>query len=590
MANLNKMNPGEFARRLRVDSEKRDKRFGFFLGAGCSISSGIPGTSSLVRDVWIPRLREICAPDHKDLDEWAKLEFPKYDPDDPGASYGSVIKRLFISPQDRQEEIERLCDGKFPGFGYAVLSTLVAQEGGKFNVVVTTNFDDLVSDALYLFTRARPLVIGHESLAGFIRPTRTRPLVVKIHGDFRLSPQNTAAETANIQKEVERQVKLLLNDRALVFMGYGGNDEGITRMLSDLPREALPYGVYWVSGSKPKGVIRTWLEARDAVWVEHFDFDEMMLLIRDAFDLPHPDMKQVESIFQLYASTYEKLSGRILSTLGKSDDALRKAVDRADNDLTGWASYILRADRIKRKDPHEAERIYIEGLERYPESSPLLSGYARFLEHINQDYDRAKQFYELAIKADPKDANILGNYAVFLRKRRKDFKEAEHFFHLAVEVDPYHANNLNNYAIFLKNDRHDYDQAEQFFKRAIDADPNHPPILGNFANFLYQIRKEFDIAEQLYQRGLEVEPNNEFILSSYATFLYKIRKNNVKAEQYYRRALEVDPSYANNLGNYAGFTLSLGIEEGHNLLDKAISLLPFPQNPGLVARLKSKST
>ena len=107
-----------------------------------------------------------------------------------------MIQQLFFSPRGLgKREIERLCDGRFPAFGYAVLASLMAMDGGRFNIVLTTNFDDLVADALYLFTAARPLVIHHESLANFIRPTRTRPLVVKLHGDHRLSPQNTFEET-----------------------------------------------------------------------------------------------------------------------------------------------------------------------------------------------------------------------------------------------------------------------------------------------------------------------------------------------------------------------------------------------------------
>ena len=156
-----------------------------------------------------------------------------------------------------------------------------------------------------MFTKARPLVIGHESLAGFIRPTRTRPLVVKLHGNARLSPQNTIAETSNIQKEVERQVGALVNDRALIIIGYGGNDQGIEFMLSALPNEALPFGIYWVSGSEPQGVLRPWLEERKAVWVEKFDFDEMMLLIREAFALPHPDHKSFDFVFEIIVKLTE---------------------------------------------------------------------------------------------------------------------------------------------------------------------------------------------------------------------------------------------------------------------------------------------
>jgi protein O-mannosyl-transferase len=546
------MNAGEFARRLRADSELPDKRFAFFLGAGCSISSGIPGTSSLVKDHWLPRLRTFRAPDSSDFDEWIKEEFPEYEPNNPGGSYGAVMEHLFLNAEDRQREIERLCDGKFPGFGYAVLATLIAKYGGYFNVVITTNFDDLVSDALYLFTRARPLVIGHESLAGYIRPTRTRPLVVKIHGDARLSPQNTIAETANIQKEVERQVNVLLYDRAPIFIGYGGNDKGIATMLAGLSEEALPFGIYWVSGSEPQGALRPWLEERNAIWVEKFDFDEMMLLFRDAFDLPHPDIKQVESIFQLYGATYEKLSGRIRSApVEIVDEALKKAIDRADSDTTGWLSVAIEANRFEKSNPDKADEIYQKGLDEYSQSPSLLGSYAIFLKNIRKDYDKSEQFYLRALDANPNDAINLGNYANFLADIHHDHDKAEQFYLRALDADPNDANNLGNYAVFLKNIRKDYDKSEQFYLRALDADPNNAINLGNYANFLKDIHHDHD-----------------------------------QAEQFYLRALDADPNDANNLGNYAGLVLSRGnVDQGNKLLDKAISLLPDPAVPSLAVEL-----
>ena len=145
----------EFARRLRAETNA-EKHYAFFLGAGCSVSSGIPSAAELVRDHWIPRLRDYQAPDRSDLDRWASEVVAGYDPADPALSYGKLIDRLFLTPEDRQREIEDLCDGRTPSFGYAVLAQLVALEGGRFNVVLTTNFDDLIADALYLYTEARP--------------------------------------------------------------------------------------------------------------------------------------------------------------------------------------------------------------------------------------------------------------------------------------------------------------------------------------------------------------------------------------------------------------------------------------------------
>ncbi|MBF8266338.1 MAG: TPR domain protein, partial [Dehalococcoidia bacterium] len=196
---LRRITAEEFARRLKMMTEGPDKRFSIFLGAGCSVSSGIPAAGDLVKERWLPRLCAVCDPDCKDMDTWASARFKDYDPKNPAAVYGAVMEELFLSPDERQREIEDLCDGKFPGFGYAVLASLVAMQGGHLNVVLTTNFDDLMADALYLFSAARPLVIHHESLASYIRPTRTRPLIVKLHGDNRLSPQNTADETNTLQ-------------------------------------------------------------------------------------------------------------------------------------------------------------------------------------------------------------------------------------------------------------------------------------------------------------------------------------------------------------------------------------------------------
>lgn len=335
---LRKITADEFARRLREKSKETDKRFAFFLGAGCSVSSGIPAAGSLVKDHWLPRLQDLRAPHSKDLDAWAKTEFPDYDPKDPAASYGTVIDELFLGPEERQREIESLCDNRFPGFGYAILAKLAAIEGGPFNVVLTTNFDDLVADALYLVTEARPLVIHHESLANYIRPTRTRPLVVKMHGDNRLSPQNTIQETAQLKEAIDKQVRTLLHDRGLIFIGYGGNDRGIRKMFEALPPEALPLGVFWVNGNEPINAIRPWLDLRNAIWVEKHDFDEVMLLVRDVFDLPHPNPQRFLEVFLKYEETYKTLSERIRSLPNTVPDALalKKAAKSAGKGMLTW--------------------------------------------------------------------------------------------------------------------------------------------------------------------------------------------------------------------------------------------------------------
>lgn len=367
---LRSVTPVEFARRLRQLAEQPDNRYAFFLGAGCSIASGIPSAAELVRDHWLRQLRDLRAPDRQDLDAWVKEQFPDYDPKNPALCYGAVVEKLFLHPGEAQREVERLCAGPFPSFGYVALACLMALDaseaagggsegggkrgashrlpmsgegmgearggeggaegvahhvgaGGAFNVVLTTNFDDLVQDALYLFTKTRPLVVGHEALAHFIRPTRTRPLVVKLHGDQRLAPRNTAEETRKLQDEMETQVRVLLHDRGLIFMGYGGHDQSVRSMLERLPAEALPLGVYWASDEAPPEELMVWLKGRDAIWVKGGgDFDELMLLVCDAFEIEMPTRRMFEGMYERYREGYRQLAERVK---GSGDEALKEA-------------------------------------------------------------------------------------------------------------------------------------------------------------------------------------------------------------------------------------------------------------------------
>ncbi len=225
----------EFVRRLRT-AMNGDSRFAFFLGAGASVSSGIPSAGTLVRDVWLPRLKEMRTGKRSDSNLWAVDIFAGYTPESAAKYYGPVIEQLFLSPEERQNEIERLVSNREPGFGYAVLSQLIShRENGKHcNVIITTNFDDMVQDALYLYTNQKPLVIVHESLVGFVKVGRTRPLIIKIHGDARLAPKNTETETEQLTRAVRNTLKNLLREVGLVFIGYGGNDSSIASVLKEL--------------------------------------------------------------------------------------------------------------------------------------------------------------------------------------------------------------------------------------------------------------------------------------------------------------------------------------------------------------------
>jgi tetratricopeptide (TPR) repeat protein len=381
------------------------------------------------------------------------------------------MDRLFLTPGERQLEIERLCTDRKPAFGYAVLSGLMEIDDGAFNVVLTTNFDDLVEDAVLTFRRKRPLVIHHDSLAPFIRPMRMRPLIVKLHGDHQLAPRNTVEETAALDEHMSQRISTVLHDRGLIFLGYGGNDESIVAMLETLPEESLQFGVYWVSSHEPRGRFRPWLEDRRGLWVDYGNFDELMLLFRNEFDVPHPLPETYETIFGDYGEVFSKLSNAINDAPdGRPESTpLKEAVKEAEQSLPvsvrAWISAVEKA----RTNP---DRLNTR-------NTPTLGGYADVHRDIRKDLDRAEEYYKHKIETDPKDATALGNYAFFLNEARHDADQAEEFYKRAIAADSHNAWCLRQYAYFLREVRKDSERAKEYEKRAINADPTNHRYFGS---------------------------------------------------------------------------------------------------------------
>lgn len=557
---LRRISASEFVKRLQLacsregETSGTDKRYAFFLGAGCSVSSGIPTAGELVKASdqekttdWLRRYHDLTeshkANDEKALDAWAKKTLRTWSPQSPASSYGELLELLFHTPGERQREIERICTGKTPNFGYIVLSSLMSLPGAHFNIVLSTNFDDLLAEAFFHFQALRLMIINHDSLAPFIRPTQTRPLLIKLHGDHRLSPRNTAAETSMLDSIVAERVSTVLHDRGLVFVGYGGNDESILRMLEKLPDEALPFGVYWVSSNEPRGTFRRWLEKRDAIWVEHQDFDELMLLLSRELALPEPSNTHINTALGLYQKTRESLVRRLTSRTQENSEI---------QDAGAWFLNEF-ARQIARQDMKLSDSLYKAAINASPKDARLLGNYANFLSDVRNNYDEAEKYYRLAIESDPKLPGVLANYAIFLADVRKNPDEAETYHRRAIAADPKGATCLGNYANFLAEHRKKYDEAEQYYLRAIDADPKEVNCLRNYANFLVRVRKDFDQAEKYFLLAVEAAPKHPGILGTYANFLAEYRENPDEADRYYLLAIDADPKAAKCLANYANF-------------------------------------
>lgn len=296
-----------------------DRRFAFILGAGASLRSGIPMAGQLV-DQW---LRELSARENLDnlpLEQWAteaSLGIPGFVYTRAVEHYSEVFARRF---EDREDEgyayLEQLLAGKEPSFGYSVLAQVLANT--RHSVVITTNFDNLVSDALAIYTHKLPFVCGHESLAGFVRPNPRRPVVLKIHRDLLLAPKNRAHEIAVLPDPLVGSLRELLRHFTPIVLGYGGNDGSLMNLLGEtLQQGDVPGGLfwcYWQGGGQPGEPIMKVMRRHGGALIPIPGFDEVMLLLNQRLGYPLMDQRiegQARARATAYRESVEALQQRI---------------------------------------------------------------------------------------------------------------------------------------------------------------------------------------------------------------------------------------------------------------------------------------
>ncbi|PYD08586.1 hypothetical protein DND62_26415 [Pseudomonas syringae pv. pisi] len=160
--------------------------------------------------------------------------------------YSSLFEKKFDLPTQRRRFVEQEVDGKFPSIGYAYLTSLVDEN--YFNTIFTTNFDDLINEAFYLFSNSRPIVCAHDSSIHSISITSKRPKVVKLHGDYLFDDiKSTLRETESLEQNTKEKFVEFCKEYGLIVVGYSGSDRSIMDVLEFLARQEnyLKNGIYW---------------------------------------------------------------------------------------------------------------------------------------------------------------------------------------------------------------------------------------------------------------------------------------------------------------------------------------------------------
>ena len=486
-----------------------DRPFCWILGSGASFQSGIPTGKDLAMK-WLNELHERKDSEKRPIEEWAtekNLKIKGFDYSRAASFYPLIYHRRFHKFKDQGYAfLENTMDHAEPSFGYSVLAQVMATTPHK--VAITTNFDNLIADALSIYTRTFPLVCGHESLTGYIRPDRLRrPLIAKIHRDLLLAPLSNPDEIAKLPGEWATALTKIFDRFTPIVIGYGGNDGSLMGFLKKhLPIEG---GIFWChrEGDVIDPAIAEVVEHHVGYLVPIAGFDEVMLQLQETLQLTPPVLQLLKNVQDKRVVDYQKQFDALRTKLSKplENEAAEKtreparkaaeaAVERLTKEKTWWA-WELKAEA--EPDPVRREAIYRNGLKDFPASVELTNNFALFMQTVRKNYDEAERLFRKALELDPHTAFATLNFAAFMQTVRKNYDEAERLFRKALELDPNNAVATDRFALFLYEVKKDYDEAERLFRKAQELDPDNVVAMFNFARFMKDVRKNSKEAKRL---------------------------------------------------------------------------------------------
>ena len=142
--------------------------FSLLLGSGASATSKVRTAQAMI-DAWRRLLFDRSGSDDS-YQKWLTDQSWFRHEDE----YSTLFEEIYDQPSQRRVYVEECVKDGHPSWGYVYLTSLLSNR--FFDVVFTTNFDDLINEACYLYSDGlRPLVAAHDSAIQGIRVTSSRP-------------------------------------------------------------------------------------------------------------------------------------------------------------------------------------------------------------------------------------------------------------------------------------------------------------------------------------------------------------------------------------------------------------------------------
>ncbi len=482
------------------------------LGAGCSVTSGIRPATVLC-DTWRQEILHSLGEDTTKMtpeQQRQSLREKESSWYDLQREYSSLFEKRYDLQRQRRMFVENEVKDAVPSIGYLYLTALVEQD--YFNTVFTTNFDDLVNEAFFLYSQKRPIVCAHDSSINSITVTSRRPKIIKLHGDYLFDDiKATDRETESLDQNMKEKFIEFAKDFGLVVVGYAGGDRSIIDLLTVLLKneDYFKNGIYWCI-RKHSDIPE---ELRRLFWKDRIYFVEI-----DGFD-------------ELFSELYSKFNnGDCLPAVATKTETRNDAVTT----------------------------LLLQNESRFPTTTPTLISARQRLTRLTKRKALANQIVnpeskEKAIQSsDFTDDELLVLTRIQRLLNEQSYKGAIEI--LLLEQQPNIRPNFRRRMLLLQIDAHvglrDFTAAIKVLEGLIAEEPKRASWHLRKAGVLFDRSEKY----KCYERALALDDQYQDALSALADWHIDGMGNVVgpdkathfeKAKEYLYRAVEVNPKHTN---------------------------------------------
>lgn len=260
--------------------------YALLLGSGVSRAAEIPTGWQIVSDL-VTRVAALTSPDDVDAaradpETWWREHYAGE------LGYSTLLERLAPTPAGRQALIDQFFDRsddeedehvKRPTAAHRAIAQLIKR--GAVQVVITTNFDRLLEDALGEVGVTATVLARPEAVAGMAPLVRGGVTIVKIHGDRKdVTTLNTEGELATYSPEWEGLLAQIFDEYGLVVAGWSADwDPALARAVESAPNRRYP--LYWDSRSSRGDTAQQLITARAGQIIQTPSADTLFTTLRN---------------------------------------------------------------------------------------------------------------------------------------------------------------------------------------------------------------------------------------------------------------------------------------------------------------------